>query len=485
MRRRVGPEWLVVFAMILGASCGGGGGSSGTGGSTGMGGGAGGGAGVTDGGAGGVPDGGTTTGGRAFCPGSLATTPYLGLGDSCGSGSNDLLCVFDEPNCQTGLCLWDQADPTRERSYCTIACQMGTAGACPAGFDCRAESCESKTVCVRTQVPTTTTSPGLDIHAGVFPSASLKFALGMLGDKSYWIAGNGIAWERAADGTMSQLTGSVAGGLRNAYAVPDGDSLMLWIDANDIFVGRISNGALTTVKWSTGANGLFRTQDGTIYMLQASVGGAAFAPVMPDLTRSTDLTRFIQVPAGPTPFGVYPLRDFGFVGPCTQGTATDACASADGRTIADLGPVEIDGALARQSYRPDHIWMPVPGGLDVMSELALWNGTTWIKESLEPSYQTLIGQLTFTPTIVGLVPLSRTDDRLLVFIGDDFDSTVAYAAAGCFTPLYAVGAPYSLPYDSQTRSSIIQTAPDTIEWAGGSVDVDFLSTSAFAQAPLR
>jgi hypothetical protein len=486
---------VVVAAAGCGSGSGAGGGNGGAAGGTG-GGGSGGGAGA-DGAAGAGPDGGAgdgapapMAGGRAFCAGSLATSPYVGVGDSCGAGSNYALCAITEPDCTTGLCLWDQADPAKEQSYCTIACQPGVADACPTGYACRMESCDSKNVCVRTQADTPT-SPGLDVHEGVFPSASLKFAVGTMGDKSYWIAGDGTAWEGAADGTAQQLTGALAGGIRGAYGVPDGSSLLVWLDGgSDIYVGRISNGTFTTAKWPNfGAAGIFRTEQGTIYMLQASTTGSNFAPIMPDLTPSPDFSSYVQ-PAGTlAPYVIYPLRDFGFMGSCSTSpgsTTTTACASADGRTITDLGAVDIDGAYARQSYRPDHIWMGVPGGLfDVSSELALWNGTTWIKEALLPAYATLFGDLTFNPTVEGVVPLSRTDDRVMVFIADDFQAVVAYVAADCYEPLYAIGSTYNLPYSLDIRESVLQTAPDTIEWSGDATNRIFLRTSAFDQAPIR
>jgi hypothetical protein len=496
-RRAVAVGARAVLALALGVGCSSGGpsgGGAGGGGDVAGTGGTGGGAAGATGGGGAGPDSGVgdaagtpRAGGRAFCPGSLDKSPYVGVGDSCGAGSNYALCVLTEPDCTTGRCLWDQADPAKERSYCTITCQPGVAGACPTGYECRKESCDSMNVCVRTQA-NTPMLPGLEIHDGVFPSASLKFAVGTMGDKSYWIAGDGTAWEGAADGTAHQITGSLAGGIRNAYGVPDGSSLLIWLDANDIYLGRIANGAFTTAKWpNLGGAGIFRTQQGTPYMLQASVSGSNFAPIMSDLTPSPDFNTYVSPSGGLAPFSIFPLRDFGFVGYCSTGSnATTACASADGRTIADLGDVQIDGAYARQSYRPDHIWMGVPGGLfDVISELAVWNGTTWIKEALQPSYETLIGELLFYPTVVGVVPLSRSDDRVMVFVGDDFDVAVAYVAKDCYTPLYAVGSQYGLPYSLDARSSLLQTGPDTIEWSSNATDRIFLRTSAFDQAPLR
>ena len=224
-------------------------------------------------------------------------------------------------------------------------------------------------------------------------------------------------------------------------------------------------------------------------MLQASSTGADFAPIMPNLAPSPDFSTYLYPTGSLSPYVIYPLRDYGFVGSCSTSpgsTTTTACASADGKTITDLGDVQIDGAYARQSYRPDHIWMGVPGGLfDVISELAVWNGTTWVKEALQPSYATLFGDLTFSPTVEGIVPLSRTDDRVIVFIADDFQAVVAYVAAGCYKPLYAVGSQYTLTYSLDNRESVLQTAPDTIEWSGSGSDRIFLRTSAFDQAPIR
>jgi hypothetical protein len=394
--------------------------------------------------------------------------------------------VLTEPDCATGLCLWDQADPAKERAYCTIACQTGAAAACPTGYECRTESCDKKSVCVRVQADPEI-SPGLEIHEGVFLSSSLKFAVGTLGDKSYWIAGDGTAWEGADDGTARQLTGSLPGGIRDAYGVPDGDSLVVYLDANDIYLGRIANGAFTTAHWpNPGGAGIFRTEAGTLYMLQASVSGSNFAPITSDLKPSADLGTYLD-PVGPIPFAVYPLRDFGFAGFCsTSSTETTACASADGRAIVDLGAVEIDGAYVRQSYRPDRIWIGIPGGLfDVVSELAMWNGTTWVKEALQPSYEALLGDLHVDSTVVGVVPLSRSNDRVMVFIGDSFGMAVAYADKDCYTPLYAVASAYVLPYSLNARNGLLQTGPDTIEWSSSGTDRVFLRASAFAQAPLR
>src|SRR6185369_4561111 len=115
-----------------------------------------------------------------------------------------------------------------------------------------------------------------------------------------------------------------------------------------------------------GAAGIFRTEQGTAYMLQASTTGSSFAPIMPDLTPSQSFSSYVQPAGDLQPYVIYPLRDFGFVGSCATSpgsTTATACASADGRAITDLGAVDIDGAYGRQSYRPDHIWMGVPGGL--------------------------------------------------------------------------------------------------------------------------
>lgn len=490
-------DFVIAAVMITTAGCGAASmGSSGAGNAGAAGGAAGTGPGATDaagggGDAGGATDGpgggadaAITTGARAFCAGSLAPTPYLGVGDTCGAGSNYPLCVLADKTCGTGLCLWDQADPKKDRSYCTITCQMGVAGACPSGFECKPDMCDKKPICVRTQVPPMTI-PGVEIVPNVFTATSIKTPIGTLNDKTYWLGWQGTAYEQAANGTVTELAGSLPGGLRGTHAVPTGDGFLLWIDNGDTLIGRVANGMFSTTKWSEAA-GLFRTAAGTIYVLEANQYDSTFVPVANDVTRSANLTSYLHPAATLRPYRIAPLRDFGFVGMCVKGTAADgvACASADGTTIADLGAVDVDFEIARQSFRPDRIWLPVPGSPEVISELGLWNGTAWVKESLQPGYEQLIGQLTFTPTIEAIVPLSRTDDRLIVIIGDTFTTNFAYAPAGCFTPLFAVGTTYSVP-TGRAAESMWQPSPDAILWIGNGIDQVTLRSSAFAAAPYR
>lgn len=457
---------------------------------TGTGGGAGDGAGGGSGGGGvggaGAGGGSSTAGNRKFCPGSLTPTPFSDVGDACGAGSNLALCaITGSTQCSTGLCLWDSADPVGDRAYCTIACHPGTAGTCPDGFECRTESCAQMQICVRTQVPPTT-PPGLAIQDAAFPSNYTPFGLGMLGDKAYWLASNGIAYERAADGTVRALSGTVAGGLRDVSALVDGDSLLLRIDGTDYMLGRIANGTLTTRTFDLSMRGIFRGQDGVAYMLEADVftGNAQLAPVTADLMPSPDTSRYINLTAasGLSPSDVWPLRDYGFVGTCWKGatlTETVACASADGRTIADLGSATVDGSIVRQSFRPDRVWMPIPGGFDVPSELALWNGTTWTKEALMADYGQLVDSSSEV-TIQGVLPLSPTDDRVMVFIGDTFTTQAAYAAGPCYMPLYRVGSGISFPF-SRTGGvfSLLETAPDAATWSDDGLRLITLRASAF------
>jgi len=424
-------------------------------------------------------------GGRSFCPGSLDPSPFVGVGDACGAGSNYALCAIPGTQCSTGVCLWHSADPAGDQSYCTVSCQIGMAGTCPDGYECRAESCQQTPFCVRTRAPSTT-PPGVDIVDAVFPSTFTPVAVGMLGDRRYWLASNGIAYEVAADGTVRALTATVTGGLRDASSLVDGDSLLIRIDGTDYMLGRIANGTLTTRKWGLDMRGIFRGQDGVAYVLEADVNGrsAQFSPVTADLMRSTDTSRYISPPqSGLIPTDVWPLRDYGFVGYCSQPTSSDfvACASADGRTIANLGVATVDGAIVRQSFRPDRVWMPIPGGWDVPSELAMWNGTTWIKEALMPDYDRLV-DVGGDATIQGVLPLSATDNRVMVFIGDNFTTQAAYAAANCFMPLYPVGNTFNFPFSRSSIDSLVQTGADGALWSYTGQNLITLHASAFPSA---
>jgi hypothetical protein len=335
----------------------------------------------------------------------------------------------------------------------------------------------NKPVCVRTQVPPAT-PPGLDIVDNVFANGYLLFFVGQLGDKTYYLASNGTAFERTADGTATALAGTT-GGLRDASGIVDGDSLLIWIDGGaDVFLGRIANGTLTTRKWTFDVGGIFRSQDGVAWALD----GSQLVPVPPDLTHPTDTSKFIQPPAGALfPLQIWPLRDYGFVGYCRTDTQTTTvgCASADGRTVANLGELNLRGSQIRQSFRPDRIWLPVPGGWDTPSELGLWNGSKWVMEAIMPSYETVAGEVASTPTIQGVIPLSRDDDRVLVFIGDNFSTQAAYAEAGCFVPLYQLGTFYYPPFEDSTAESLLQTAPDTVTWSSTGRDLVTLRTSSF------
>src|SRR5207247_1004889 len=144
--------------------------------------------------------------------------------------------------------------------------------------ECRAESCAQMQICVRTQVPPTT-PPGLAIQDAAFVSNYAVFAVGMLGDKAYWLVANGTAYERSTDGTMRALQGTVAAGVRDVSSVVDGDSLLLHIDGTSQMLARIANGTLTARTFDLSLAGIFRGDNGVAYMLESSTADAQLAPV--------------------------------------------------------------------------------------------------------------------------------------------------------------------------------------------------------------
>ncbi len=331
-------RWTMLLAAAVLAACGstdeggnGGGGGAGATGGTGAVGGTGG----TGGGGG--SGGGGSGGGGPVCPAWTPEPFPADLGVGCAAGSNTGLCLMDTTaSCDSGLCVWNSADPAGIRGHCTVSCDPADDTSCPAGWACRVENCEEAPICVRTSAGGSSRLTVRSRAAGVLFDA--PFQARTSDESTWWMdAFTDFVYERRADGTFVEHGISTVGERQGLIGA--GTDLFV-ITRTGIY--RLRAGELANLSLATPVDSFFADADGRLVVSNADgdwyVTDALGLEALP--ARSDAL-------AGCTIEGALELH--GFYGSCGA-EAVVGSSLADATRLGGIDPATIVGRS------PDAIW---------------------------------------------------------------------------------------------------------------------------------
>jgi hypothetical protein len=252
---------------------------------------------------------------------------------------------------------------------------------------------------------------------------------------------------------MTQIGMTIAG--RLFQGVNAGGAVYFDPDGNEEVIGVIKAGQLSVknLPVAVSAQGLFATQTGAVYYLEAhSQNLNRFVPIDDTLTPPSDPSLAIQLYMYPAvPAKIHALRSYGFFGQCVRDSMFVDCFSADGRTVR-----EASGADASNSVDPTALW----GVLKSTPVAAKWDGQTWVEESHLQAR---------APNIVAVFPLQGSlPDRVLAFAATDMASEAYYLNGTCWQPLHNV-ADVDIGFsDRYAAPTLLQLDDRRVAWIGGS-----------------
>jgi hypothetical protein len=353
----------------------------------------------------------TSTGGDGF--------PAF-IGQGCAAGSNKSLCLMTGgSSCTPGLCLWDTADPTGQKAYCTIECNPQDAQPCPDSFTCKPDECDGRNICVRTSTPKPPTLPYTITKDVVSLQEGLTGVAALQDGTSYWYTQSGTVFARSPQGQWSNLGtfGSqtlkangvaVAGGVGYAYG---GE-----------FYGKgwlVKLGGGTPEKKDLDNNvvGAFSDPSGNLVVLLEGWDNAGLHKVGKDLSLTP-----LQSGLEATLSKVTPLQSHGFIAVCElKDKSRKLCIGTDGtdtatiETPADLleEPGVFTAGVMFAGLKTDDIWglTNASDASNYKRSLMHYDGTKWVKETLAPFDPGIIHPVTDRVAVV----FDR--DRLMQFNG--------------------------------------------------------------------
>lgn len=263
---------------------------------------------------------------------TIETGPKFGQGCS-GSGSGDVLCEVNDPQCGTDRCVYDSRNPGTFAFYCSAKCTVGGDSRCPAGYECVApsESCAS----------TGTTGlcaqrAGFGCDPKVKVEASGRFFEGPKGELYHLesTSGSGSTQKttlKVKQGSTFKIVATFDGDPSIRSLVRSGDSVLLVTGSAEVL---IKDGQATAQKRDaaslSNSYGMTYgvTKDGAIVSLSLSGSSEGFAA----LSRRGDDGAWTEV--GPTRQRVSKIAALGagFLAICQK----TLCGSADGETFAPI-----------------------------------------------------------------------------------------------------------------------------------------------------
>lgn len=402
-----------------------------------------------------------------LCEGSTGTSFPSDLGDFCPMGSNLPLCVkADSDDCSTHLCLWDSADPSGVKAYCTARCSLDDASTCPDGYTCQREGCDDIPVCVHTSIVEDPVAYSVE-KEGFITGNSVAYWVATTASASTWVVTSGEVLQIASDGTVTE-PGSI-NAMNHVVGIADGEAVVLFPGGGaDIEqIARVADGDVETHDLDVGVSvdGGFRTADGTWYYLGYDLFDSAPYFYEVDPTTLETLGDPI-VPIGFDPDAVYGLTDHGFVASCKDGEEDALCVGDSPEDLRILPPPPfatesswMTGIAMRRSPDPDHLWWVDEEGI------AWWSDGDWIVEDQLGQYD----------EASGVVPLG--DGRAILFT--DSPSHVydaLYLDGTCWQPLNPGGlGETTLLYSGNREQTLGLLRTDTVAWSND--DGDLLSIS--------
>jgi hypothetical protein len=284
-----------------------------------------------------------------LCPSEPAELP-ADFARGCSAGSNRALCLMaGGDRCESKLCLFDGADRPLT-TYCTAACKVGDANACPRGYVCRQDECRRESVCVldRSAAPV---KPWSVSHDG---APSERIVAGVADPTLGLVVqtGRGSVFRRRPEGRWESVAIEVgpnggAIGLRRF-----GDAVLVAGTELDrrggaLWIARVGAAGATRATLAiddpAGWWALFETAAGRPRLYKGSPQGAEIYDVDP----ATAAVTRVSPPAGglaiQRPFA---LTKFGVAGGCASSNAI--CVSDDGLSVR---AVRAPGTLAGSDLR--------------------------------------------------------------------------------------------------------------------------------------